>query len=240
MSRGISKRVRVLIDQFHGGSVNDAARTIGVPQRTLSGIVNNEVANPRAAVLTKIATAFRVSLDWLMTGSGEAPDFLAPMMREVMPEFRELGEMLHPLNLKESTLQAFAELPSSPIWAFRLLVQERHVRAGYPAIEAALSAAALHAQGWIVLLKAMIDALGPTVVAAELERQIHAIRLGFSGYAIWTTGEQGVRMGKEHPWEAFEEFRARMLAAPSPAEFQESSSQRASEKRSKNIVEVRR
>ena len=43
----------------------------------------------------------------------------------------------------------------------------------------------------------MIEVLGPKVVASELEREVEAIRVGFSGYAYWVMTTKGTRRPPE-------------------------------------------
>src|SRR5262245_38467459 len=104
-------RVRLLIGYYHGGSVNDAARTLGIPQRTLADIVDGRVSNPRAVTLAAIARGFSVSIDWLVSGAGEDPDFLAPGVRSAVPEVRALLVALRPLKLSNELISAVAEIP---------------------------------------------------------------------------------------------------------------------------------
>lgn len=216
MALTLASRVRLLIDYFHRGSVNDAARALDIPQRTLADIASGDVETPRGEALTKIAAKFNVTLDWLLTGEGPEPDFIAPMMRDTMPEFRELGETLGRMRLQPLLKQALFELPWSPVWAFRLVVQERHAEKGFPAMQAALTSAAMHARAWSRLIGSMIDALGPEAVARELERNYDAVRLGFGGFAYWES--QRARKHAAHTraseWGRFEAFRADMLRAP--------------------------
>ena len=61
-------RVQWLIDRYHGGKVNAAARDTGVPQPTLYGIVTGSVVNPRVDSIQKIAAFYQVGVDWLLTG----------------------------------------------------------------------------------------------------------------------------------------------------------------------------
>jgi transcriptional regulator with XRE-family HTH domain len=216
MALNLASRVRLLIDYFHRGSVNDAARALDIPQRTLADIASGAVETPRGEALTKIAAKFNVTLDWLLTGEGPEPDFIAPMMRDTMPEFRQLGATLGRMRLSRQLEQALYELPWSPVWAFRLVVQERHAERGFPATEAAITAAALHARSWSELIGSMIDELGPDAVAKELERNYDAVRMGFGGFAYWQ-----FQRARKHPthtrasdWSKFEGFRAAMLKGP--------------------------
>ncbi|QNS14261.1 XRE family transcriptional regulator [Mannheimia bovis] len=54
-------------------SLNAFAKMVGVTQPAISKIVNGETLNPKYIV--EIADALDVSVEWLKTGKGEAPDF---------------------------------------------------------------------------------------------------------------------------------------------------------------------
>lgn len=54
-------------------SLNAFAKMVGVTQPAISKIVNGETLNPKYIV--EIADALGVSVEWLKTGKGEAPDF---------------------------------------------------------------------------------------------------------------------------------------------------------------------
>lgn len=71
----LSGRVQQLVDQMHGGSVNAAAKSIGMKQQTLARVVSGAIENPRAKTLEQIARFYRVTLEWLLTGAGEGPAF---------------------------------------------------------------------------------------------------------------------------------------------------------------------
>jgi len=68
----LSTRLRLLVDHGHGGSVNAAAKDIGIPQQTLGKIVSGEVNSPRIKALQAIARFYGVSIGWLVAGEGDA------------------------------------------------------------------------------------------------------------------------------------------------------------------------
>jgi transcriptional regulator with XRE-family HTH domain len=68
----VSRRLQLLIDRFHGGSVNAAAPIMGIPQRTLARIVAGQ-SEPKADAVAYIARVYGVPVDWLMTGEGLGP-----------------------------------------------------------------------------------------------------------------------------------------------------------------------
>lgn len=69
----IARRLRPIIDRCYDGSVNFAARSWGMPQRTLARIVDGEIDNLRSDTLLILARATGASLDWLVWGKGEPP-----------------------------------------------------------------------------------------------------------------------------------------------------------------------
>ena len=71
---GLALRVQGLVDRFHGGSVNAAARQAGVEQQTMRRIVLGDIQNPRSDTLRRIADANGATIDWLLTGRGSEPE----------------------------------------------------------------------------------------------------------------------------------------------------------------------
>lgn len=69
----LGDRVTQLIGQFWGGTVYAAAKGWGVPLQTLYRVANGETPNPRATVLTRIASACGTTVEWLLSGVGEGP-----------------------------------------------------------------------------------------------------------------------------------------------------------------------
>jgi hypothetical protein len=76
MNTTTAERLRWLIEIAHDGSVNAAAKVMGVPQRTLAAAVREEVKNPGTRLLRRVVEHHRslgVTMDWLVEGRGPAP-----------------------------------------------------------------------------------------------------------------------------------------------------------------------
>src|SRR5437899_2974383 len=84
--KDVGVRVRELIDRVHGGSVNAAAKALGIPQSSLAKIVSGAVKNPRVQTLQIIVNHFGGTLDWLATGEGQAPPLLQESPWNVVPQ----------------------------------------------------------------------------------------------------------------------------------------------------------
>ncbi len=74
MTETLSTRLRSLVDHGHGGSVNAAAKDIGMPQSSLAKILSGDVESPRGKTLQQIAGFYHCSIGWLMAGEGDATD----------------------------------------------------------------------------------------------------------------------------------------------------------------------
>ncbi len=77
----LAQQVRFLVDQSHAGSVNAAAKSIGIPQRTLALIASGISESPRLTTIRIIADYYGVRLGWLVNGVGEPPRNVAPICR---------------------------------------------------------------------------------------------------------------------------------------------------------------
>src|SRR5207248_970895 len=66
-------RIWWLVEQFHAGNITAAAKAWQTTQPTLTRITRGEVENPRTDILTRIAMRQSTTVDWLLTGRGEAP-----------------------------------------------------------------------------------------------------------------------------------------------------------------------
>jgi transcriptional regulator with XRE-family HTH domain len=69
----LATRVAFLVDHFHGGSINDAAKALGVAQPTIGRIVRGQVQEPRAGLVSRMSELWGVTTDWLLRGVGEPP-----------------------------------------------------------------------------------------------------------------------------------------------------------------------
>jgi transcriptional regulator with XRE-family HTH domain len=117
-SNSIAERVRSLIDRVHGGSVNAAARDTGIPQRTLARIADGTVENPRADALQRLATFYKASLEWLLSGQGEGPQHpLGPDTREgnemALREILRVNMLQKRLKLSRNAAGAITVFPSA-------------------------------------------------------------------------------------------------------------------------------
>ncbi len=67
----IASRITALVAFRDNNNVRAAARRVGIPHATLARIAAGRTPNPRAGALTRIASAYGVTTDWLLTGEGE-------------------------------------------------------------------------------------------------------------------------------------------------------------------------
>lgn len=72
-SESLASRVKILVDHFHGGSINDAAKALDVAQPTVARIVKGTVLQPRSGLISRMSEVYGVSTDWLLKGTGEPP-----------------------------------------------------------------------------------------------------------------------------------------------------------------------
>jgi len=60
----VTRRVRRLLDQVHGGNLADAHRVTGLPYPTLRDLYAGRTANPELATLDQLRSPYGVSLSW--------------------------------------------------------------------------------------------------------------------------------------------------------------------------------
>ncbi len=60
----VTRRVRRLLDQVHGGNLAEAQRATGLPYPTLRDLYAGRTANPALATLNRLRAPYGVSLDW--------------------------------------------------------------------------------------------------------------------------------------------------------------------------------
>lgn len=122
-------RVRYLVMLKFGCSVNAAAKAAGVPQRTLSRIVNGETAKPNPNVLRKLAEASNVSEGWLTTGRGKGP-----RQRRTTGGGRAESEwlkLIETLGLDEVRDALMTDLPVGP-WVVASLLEPPKATPDFP------------------------------------------------------------------------------------------------------------
>lgn len=66
----IQERIKFLVDRLAGGKYTNFSKNCGIPVSTFKTYVDGP-SNPTSAHLSKIATVYRVNLNWLILGEGE-------------------------------------------------------------------------------------------------------------------------------------------------------------------------
>ena len=75
----LAQRLKVIMDE-QGISQNALARMVGVTQPSIKKIIDGDTLEPKK--ILEIANALGVSVEWLKTGKGNAPDFSANIEEE--------------------------------------------------------------------------------------------------------------------------------------------------------------
>jgi hypothetical protein len=60
----VTRRIRRLIDQVHGGNLAAAGRATGIPYPTIRDLYTGRTSNPELATLDQLRAAYGVSLNW--------------------------------------------------------------------------------------------------------------------------------------------------------------------------------
>ena len=114
----LAERTASLVERYHGGSVNLAAKDIGISQPTLARIASGKVPNPRADAIQKIASFYSVSVDWLLGGreGGPSPRRAVregtPAPPDSGPSWLRYKALVRRLELPIHVETAVLELPS--------------------------------------------------------------------------------------------------------------------------------
>jgi hypothetical protein len=77
----VTRRVRKLVDQVHGGNLADAQRATGLPYPTLRDLYAGRTANPELATLDRLRAPYGVSLNWF---TEPGPDKEVPLAGRVV------------------------------------------------------------------------------------------------------------------------------------------------------------
>lgn len=160
-----TSRISDLVKQS-GGSVNAAAKAIGLPQQTLDRIVRGQHRAPQVKTLQRIADFYGTTVDWLMTGRGDGPSsdqnhledrLWQAIAREVADEDTHIYAVL--LNLPRSVESAMriAERSMTP-----------RSKAGADATLAMREERAL----WSRFFRAWIDHAGIERVRADVKKNL--------------------------------------------------------------------
>lgn len=83
----LSERLKQLLEK-KGHNVKDAAKRARVAYATMHGLVNGKASNPSRETLEKIASAYGVSVSWLLSGQedGEASSELVARVASEDPQ----------------------------------------------------------------------------------------------------------------------------------------------------------
>lgn len=73
----LAERLRALIDNEYGGSLNAAAKDIGVFQSGLHRLASGMSKDAHTKTMQRIAAKFDTTIDWLMDGHGNPPECLS-------------------------------------------------------------------------------------------------------------------------------------------------------------------
>jgi len=95
----------------HDGSVNAAAKAMGVPQPTLAQLVSGEVTNPRIDTIRRIAQHFRASEAWLISGAGDAPIVLTRNYPRAAAALLDWDALFDALVLAPADTAVLVDLP---------------------------------------------------------------------------------------------------------------------------------
>jgi len=159
----VQERLRTLIDEVYNGSVSAAAREAGLEQRTLANIVSGATKQPRGDALVQLSRLFGVSVDWLLTGSGEGPRGQLPLALAV--EHARWGASLLALELPDDVLDIMRHLPLAIDAATHVVMGDK-ARRGVPA--AIYTGVARECAGWNLWLAQMREQLGDKRVREAL------------------------------------------------------------------------
>lgn len=103
----LGERVRLLVDYRDQGNATAAAKRAGMPVATLDRILRGVVTSPRRDALERIAKAYDVSIDWLLTGaSAEHP-------RDAREALRLWASVVYELQLTPALQVAVLDLPTA-------------------------------------------------------------------------------------------------------------------------------
>lgn len=174
----LATRVADLIDRFHGGSVNAAARDTGVSQPTLSRIAAGTVRRPRRSALERIASFYGVSLDWLETGEEAASgsvDAAAPERWEESREWLRWAATIRraelPPRVERSVLAWPTTIARTSEGVVRTIVGDSPAQGSSDGPPAAVhEAVRLQCEAWTVVVSAWLDTFEREAVARAIVR----------------------------------------------------------------------
>lgn len=163
----LANRIKHLIKTHHGGSVNSAARVLGIPQRTLADVAGGKVKNPRADLVKRIAEFHKVTTDWLLTGEGEPPPLNPDMMHFPVEADQKWRDLLRALELPNAAWYALIGVPNR-FYETVAQLPFCYYRDDEQANAKIRKARYLGYSAWITLLSSLIELWGRDVVRERL------------------------------------------------------------------------
>jgi hypothetical protein len=210
----LKDRMKLLIDQYWGGSVNRAAGDLGVKQPTLHRIVKGLTPNPRYKILEQIVSRLppgTTTVDWLASGRGNAPPKVDRYGKPISASSIQFNRAVARLDLDEATLTSVIMLPYAPL-LFAVLAEadvscrepddvlldadDTHLGYSHAAWDATFAA-------WAEFLDEAIDRHGATAVRSMLQRRLQVVAMGFSMFGVvydQATKGQGDVRAKYSEW----------------------------------------
>ena len=177
-----------MIDRLCDGSVNRAARQMGIPQQTLQRIASGDTSNPRATVLAQIAKFAATTVEYLLTGEGAGPLLIdgrgrprsggiARFRRIVASLFPERGGLREHLDDGVFGPLGFYWVIAPPTFDSRGREKPRRNLKTLGRVQDTV------AEAWADLLEDAIAVFGPDTVRKQLESAEIVAAGGFTSFA---------------------------------------------------------
>lgn len=175
----LSSRVRDLVDSVWGGSVNRAAKDLGISQSLLHRVASGDLVSTRTSVVDAFRRYLEVSADWLLGGPGPKPGVYDRAGRPLVAGVPRWRRVLERLELGPPVLQEVEDLPYG-IWrAAGLLRGDGSAGSS----EADLHALTASLEAWAILFESALEDEGIAAVQDRVQRGRALLRLGTSGEA---------------------------------------------------------
>lgn len=171
-AREIGTRVSQLIDVFHGGNVNSAAKHVGLSQPALRALAEGKRTSPHIDSVLAIARTYAIDPDWIVTGNGKGPfDSIdkQPKMVNVADTFQEVVDRLD----LSSELREGLQIVATQGGVFGGILSD--LEPGPPTIEQMVGHAKFLGRayqqasaGWATFLSGLADMYGPERVRTAI------------------------------------------------------------------------
>lgn len=175
----LGQRTRWLVDRYWGGSVNRAAKDLGVTQSLLHRVASGELDSPRTSVVDAFRRYFDVSSDWLLGGDGPEPGALDAAGRPLVPGVARWRRVVEQMELDPTMAREVLELPYSVWRAAELLSVESDSTPAW--VSKALSDSL---DAWSTVFEALISEPMRAPIQSRLQQLRALTRLGFSREAV--------------------------------------------------------